>query len=456
MSKSEISALRNRSNILLCGLVILIAALPASIAHGQIFGNFGNNSPGVFLDIDGKVRNRQVDDKEQLAAKRARVKAAGEAGKNEKLAYLSLPRLFAQVRALRQTNKEIPEDLRYLGGLTQIRYVFVYPEEKDLVIAGPAEPWTVVRGQGDTIDYVFGKRTGRPVLQLDDLIVGLRTAREGGGNIFGCGIYPSPDSVKIADDIAHRMARNTRAERMQALRDNLGPQVVKIFGTRDNTRFAYICVAADYEMKRMALGVDKAPVPNLGSAMDNTRSAANKFWFEANYEPLLTSKDGNAFQIRGQRLGLGCGAFDFDPRGATETAKRWSVSFSKHIPQLATVVPLFAELQNIADEAFLGNLMRRDRLAERIDWDNSWIFDESSCPIATVPVAKTCETIVSFTNGSLVAGGVDLVLSPFVAPKSRQPDEKSELAPPREQMAKLRASKEKDAANEGGSIFRDQ
>jgi hypothetical protein len=435
---------------------LVLLTLISSTARAQFGAVPISNVPGVYLDADGKVRNREIDEKDQLNGMRARAKAGAESGKNEKLAYLSLPKLFAQVRALRQANKEVPEELRYLGGLTQIRYVFVYPEEKDLVIVGPAEPWVVVRGQGDTIDYVFGKRTGRPVMQLDDLIVGIRTAVEGGGNVFGCGIYPSPESLKIAHEISQRMARNTRVERLQALRDNLGPQVVKIFGTRDNTRFAYVCVAADYEMKRFALGVDKSTVPMMASAMDNTRSAANKFWFEASYQPLLTSKDGNAFEIRGQRLTLNCGEFDFDPRGATETAKRWTVSFAKHIPELATVVPLFAELQNVADEAFLGNLIRRDRLAERVGWDNAWIFSDSTCPVAAVPVPKTCETVVSFTNGSMVAGGVAFGMYPFVDEKARQADEKLELQPPLEQAAKVRASKDKTVVNEGGSIFREQ
>ena len=44
--------------------------------------------------------------------------------------------------ALREANKPIPDDLKYLGGLTQIRFVFAYPDQKDLIISGPAEPWT--------------------------------------------------------------------------------------------------------------------------------------------------------------------------------------------------------------------------------------------------------------------------------------------------------------------------
>ena len=182
-----------------------------------------------------------------------------------------------------------------------------------------------------------------------------------------------------------RMASSgTRAERMKALADRLGPQPVKIFGTRDDTRLGYICVAADYEMKRFALGMDRAPIANMGSAMDNSRSAISKFWFAANYQPLLVSKDGNSFEIRGQRLELQCGAFDFDPRGATETAKKWAGLFTKNMPAVATAEPLFAELQNIADEALLGNLLLRDRLAERASWDNAWIYNDATCPVGKV------------------------------------------------------------------------
>lgn len=456
-NNSQLNAMRCRESAW-CFWIILWAAIAmqvrsSSSASGQIVGGLIGSAPGVYLDVDGKVRNREVDETDQLAAMRARLRASGEAARKEKLVYLSLPKLFAQVRALRQAGQAVPDELRYLGGMTQLRYVLVDPEQKDLVIAGPCEPWVVVRGQDDSIDFVLGKRTGRPVMQLDDLIVGLRTASEGRGNVFGCGIYPSPDSMKIADAIVHQMAGNTRAERMAAMRDQLGPQDVRIFGTRRDTRFAYICVAADYEMKRFALGVDQAPVANLGNAIDNTRSAANKFWFDANYEPLLVSKDGCAYQIRGQRLGLACGAFDFDPRGATETAKRWSGKFQRDLPALAIAVPLFAELQNIADEAFLGDLLLNDRLAEKANWDNAWIYDDAACPVAKIPTPRTCETLVSFTNGSMVAGGVVLKLAPFMAEESRASDAKETLEKPKQKLSKIRQEDGQSQATDAGAIF---
>lgn len=418
--------------------VICLLEWRAAPADGQVFVPVVSTPPGVYLDTDGKVQVRQSDETKEMAAMRARARASIAAEKDPKLAYVSLPKLLAELRSLRAAKKDIPEELRYLGGLTQIRYVFVYPDDKDLIIAGPAEPWKVMRQADDPVEYAFGTRTGRPVLQLDDLIVAMRTAEEGHGRLFGCGIYPSPDSMKIADEVTQRMARSSRAERMQALQDALGPQDIRIFGTRNDTRFAFICVAADYELKRFAMGMDRSPVPGVGNGVDHSRSAANKYWFEANYQPLLVSKDQNAYEIRGQRLLVQAGAFDFDPRGATEKAVTFASQFTKNIRALAVAVPLFAELQNVADESLLANLIRRDHLAEKVDWDASWVMDAATCPVAQIPVPRTAQTLVSYTNGSIVAGGVMLTLNPFVSDHSRQPDENDSLSAAQKPLEVLR------------------
>jgi hypothetical protein len=418
--------------------VLTFLGISAPTARGQFTPSVFNTAPGVYLDVDGKVRCREMDASQQLAAMRARAKAAGTAAKDEKLAYVSLPKLLAQVKAAREAGVQPAESLRYLGGLTQIRYVFVFPEENDLVIAGPAEPWRVVRVPGDATELAVGMRSGRPVMQLDDLIVAMRTAYEGGGKLFGCGIYPSPDSLKISAEIERTMQRASRGERMKALAERMGPQEVRIFGTRSDTRFAFMCVAADYELKRFAMGLDRAPVAGVGNGVDNSRSAANKYWFEASFDPLLVSADGLSYGIRGQRLAVKAGGFEFDPRGATEKAQTFAAQFTKHLPELAASVPLFAELQNIADESILANLLRRDRLAEKIGWDNAWVFDDAAFPIAKVPTPKTADTLVSFTNGSIVAGGVILNFSAAVDPKSRQADSNDGLKAERDQLLKVR------------------
>ncbi len=144
-----------RCSQMLMGCVALVSSLlTATTSFGQqqpiVVGGIGN-APGVWLDTDGNVRVRDVDAKEQLAGMRARARAAAtEAAKHEKLSFISLPKLIAQVRGPRERHQEIPESLQYLNGMTRLKYVFVYPDEHDLVIAGPAEPWHIVHGRTPT------------------------------------------------------------------------------------------------------------------------------------------------------------------------------------------------------------------------------------------------------------------------------------------------------------------
>ncbi|MDB5356196.1 MAG: hypothetical protein JWN24_2649 [Phycisphaerales bacterium] len=421
--------------------IILVLTAISPVARGQIVLGGGGivqpigGVPGVMIDTDGFVHCRQTDDADALTTARQKRPKPGDAAaqRKEKFAYVSLPKLFVQAKAQLDAGKDVPDEVRYVGGITQIRYVFVYPEEKDLVIAGPAEPWAV---NGQT---AIGTRSGRPVLQLDDLVVALRAAHSHDGQLFGCGIYPDVKSLEKAHDIATRMAARPRKERKAALEAALGPQEVRVFGTAADTRLAAVCVAADYELKRLALGMDSLPAIPLGNAVDNSRSAANKFWFKAAYDPLLVARDGNAYEIRGQHLAVDAGMFDFDPRGATDKAKSFAGKFTKEMPAVAKAVPLVAELQNIADLSLLSHLIRRDHLAERAGWPGlSWVLDPSGYPVAKVPSPRTAQTLVNFTNGSMVCGGVTMAVGQFVMDEARQTDEKQTLDDPRKQAAEAR------------------
>ena len=78
---------------------------------------------GVHVDPQGVLRSRSVSAELQKPDRKA---------PKPKLLYLSLPRLLAEAR-----KGQPPPDVQFLGGLTRLQYVFVYPD--DLVIAGPAE-----------------------------------------------------------------------------------------------------------------------------------------------------------------------------------------------------------------------------------------------------------------------------------------------------------------------------
>ena len=86
-----------------------------------------------------------------------------------------------------KNNKPIPDAVKYLAGLQRIRYVFVYPEQKDIVLVGPGEGWKV-----DAKGNVVGVTTGRPVMLLDDLLVALRTAQAAAQGGITCSIDPTP------------------------------------------------------------------------------------------------------------------------------------------------------------------------------------------------------------------------------------------------------------------------
>jgi len=415
--------LRRRGARLAAGGALTVTLL-ASICVAQI--GFGTDfviggAPGVVISTDGYLHVRETDGQGDLAAIRRRARDAAEAGKHENVAYVSLRSLLQEARSAEQSGKPVPDDVKYLHGLTQLRYVFVYPHEKDLVLGGPAEPWVAKETS------VTGKRSGRPMLQLDDFVVALRDSQTNRGRAFGCGIYPSPESLNIAHDIATRMASRPRAERKKALEEALGPQEVRVFGTQADTRVALVCVAADYKLKRLALGLDVLPTVPVGNGVDNSRSAANKYWFEASFDPLLVSRDGNAYGIRGQRLATKAGMFDFDPRGATEKAKMFATKLSGQMPALAIALPVVADLQNIADWSMLVSLIRHDQLDRKAGLGLGWLMDESAYRVAHVPAPKTAQTLVTFTNGSMAAGGVTISPEPYLTDAARAVDSTNAL-----------------------------
>jgi hypothetical protein len=429
---------RPRPGLGFCSAAVLASLLLSSSARAQIPDFAVPGVPGVWVEQDGNVRSRQVDPDKDLAAVRERAKAAAAAGKNEKLACVSLPKAIAEARAALAAGRPVPDDLRYLRGMTQIRYVFVYPDDKDLVIAGPAEPFIT---SPDGL-YAIGKLSRRPVLQLDDLLVALRTAYDRNSRVFGCRIDPNPKSVEISDGVMKKFANKSRKERMDAMAAALGPQKVSVFGTQADTRLAFVLVAADYKLKRFALGLEPAaagaPGIAIGHAVDNTRSAMNRFWFETSYEPLRVSPDGNAYEFRGRRLQVKAGAFDFDPRGATDKAMAFAKKFTDKVPALAVAEPLIAELQNVADLSLFATLVRADGLDRKAGWDVSALLSDQTFPVKKVRVPVTADTLVSATGGSIAAGGVRFAPGQVVRDGPRENDADGALNKVREQTDQLR------------------
>ncbi len=384
---------------------------------------------GVWVDPQGVLRFREADSKAQLS----RISAlARNTGKDEKLTFVSLPGAMAKAKELSAAGKSLPDEIRYLGGIVQLRYVILLADEKDLVIAGPAETL-------DTSNALcaLGKRTGRPALQFEDLIVALRLAKDGRAPAIGCSLDPPPGAMDRAAAAVRQLTAAPHDQIIDAVAQAIGPQQVTVSGAPMDSRLAMVCLAADYKLKRLSLGVDSSPVSGVGHAIDNSRAAGNRFWFEVSYEPLLVSRDATVFAIRGQRLCLKAGATQFDERGATEKAMAFARQFTQHMSSLCAAIPALADLQNASDMCLLAGLIRHDRLDARIGWDLSWAMT-GTYGTGTVSAPRTAESIVCIRSGSVAAGGVYLTPENLLQPNSRQIDEKDTAAPIRQALIKAR------------------
>ena len=255
---------------------------------------------GVYIDPEGVLRATGKPD-ERLEALRAK---AAKLPKDNQLVYLSLPRLFAEAKKLRDEGKALPPEIRYLGGMVRLKYVFVYPDEKDLVIAGPAEPFDV-----DVPYRPLGKLTARPVMHFDDLVTALRRVGPGGpAKALGC-------TLEVTQEIFDRIQKKTKEVGPKAptigyrraselIGEAGGPQPVKYIGLEPDNRYAAVCIEADYILKMYGLGLFESPVPKVKSYMALSTSAhkPHRFAFECAYDPMGVSEDGLAFELRGPSL----------------------------------------------------------------------------------------------------------------------------------------------------------
>ncbi len=169
-----------------------------------------------------------------------------------------------------KTGKALPEEIKFLGGLQAIRYVLVYPEQKDIVLVGPGEGW-----KADSHGNIVGVTTGRPVMLLDDLLVALRTAAEAAEGGITCSIDPTPEGMRQLRAYAatlHTIGNpGTTASNIEQV---LGPQQISFSGVPTTSHFARVLVAADYRMKRLAMGFEPAPVRGLPSFLQMSAPAA--------------------------------------------------------------------------------------------------------------------------------------------------------------------------------------
>ena len=342
---------------------------------------------GVSIDAEGVLREPDAATARKLAERMKEMvdRPAAELNRPTGLRMVSLRGIQEAIRDARKDGTDtsaLPDEIRFLGGLQRIEYVFVYPEQGDIVLAGPGEGWTV-----DKAGNVVGVTTGRPVMQIDDLLTAFRSvnaARQGHG--ISCSIDPTADG-RVNFQRYMSSISTIRQFNKSAAEKALGAQRITLTGVPSDSHYARVMVAADYRMKRYAMNLEKAPIKGLPSFVDmlaakrgKLTNAMPRWWLACNYDGVTHSEDGLAWQIHGPGVKVMTEddfvAADGGVSGSGETnpiAQAWADLMTEKYDELSSADPVFGELRNIMDLSVVAALIKKHDLASQANCDLSLI-----------------------------------------------------------------------------------
>ncbi|WP_182867675.1 DUF1598 domain-containing protein [Rhodopirellula sp. JC639] len=401
---------------------------------------------GVWVDADGVVDRIRQDDLDQLRESWSQVADAIEGVGNAESGFrvVSLARLDRALAQRLDEGKPISPDMAFLAGLRRIEYVFAVPPDTpvpggavsggDILIAGPGGPW-----KANQAGEVVGVADGRAVLRLDDLMDVLRTGADGVDRQISCSIEPTDDGLRRYARV-HARLRTFSPKAAGTLEKAIGHQQVLIGGIDPDSHFAHVLLAADYAMKRLAMGLDAAPIDAMPSYMEllqrqnrDGRVTSPRWWMATDYEPLRCTPDRLTWQIRGRAVRTMTQDSLLTTEGRrtnldTENplAQLWADSMTENYDDLSIALPVFADLRNCFDLAVFGALMASEGLPVRADCRFDVLTDASRLTGPRYRVPKTIPSVASTLRGRQgwfisVSGGVSI--DPWSVVKRTETDE---------------------------------
>jgi hypothetical protein len=404
-------------------VVSLIAFAPAAAQQNNGNGNNGQNGQngnqnignvgGIVVDANGVVRmQRFADPTGQLHRQRA---LAARASLDRKLATrselrkISLVRLEAALKEKLAGGGQPTDEMRYLAGLTRIRYIFVYPESGDIVLAGPAEGFAA-----DLSGRVRGVESGLPVLQLDDLIVAMRSffgAEAKGAPVISVSIDPTQEGLANMQRFLQQFGSRATPAQTQIitarLRESLGLQTIRLTGVPATSHFAAVLVEADYRMKLIGIGLEN-PGIKMASWVDRaspravSRNALQRWFFVPDYECLSVSEDETAVELVGNGVKLissdelvaSDGSLQ-QSGGVDLASKAFTEAFTKNYAAIARWSPVFTELRNVVDLSIAAAYLAHHKLPQQAGWKMESFLDENAYAVESLNVPRQVESAVA-------------------------------------------------------------
>lgn len=389
-------------------LALFVFVLPA-VASAQInWGGTGRAVGGIVIDSDGAVRQPTAPERQEILAQlRAQPEQVPpELKLNTKFRKVSLRALEAALADAAGNGGKLPDGVLYLAGLQRVQFILVYPEQNDIVLAGPGEGWKF-----DQDGTAIGVTTGLPAVRLDDLLVALRTVEAAKTQGISVSIDPTAEGRQKFEEFM-KAQRTFNAAVLPVAARALGPQQVTLTGVPTDSHFARVLFAADYRMKRLAMNLEKAPIPGLPGYLDMLKSkgqlpgtAMPRWWMACNYEPMARSGDRLAWEIRGQGVkaltedevvaadGTVQGTGQADP-----TAKKWADLLTEHYTALAAKDPTLAQLRNLMDLCVAAAVIQREDLVGLAGGSSFSLLasPDSKLAVGQSPAPRTVEPQCSF------------------------------------------------------------
>lgn len=398
-------------------------------AGGSAFGQGGGffRQPivgGVRIDADGVMRAATMADQNQTLAELRQTLAGpqGELQAATATRMISLKNVQETLSQARKNNTEIPEETLFLGGLTRVENIYVYPERNDIVLSGPSEPWTV--GVNGT---VVGTKSGRPIVLLDDLLNAMKSVHNAERTGISVSIEPTEQGVVRLNQLLSQVRDASQAnwKRLEAaMCEAFGPQQIKLEGVSPDSHIARIILAADYKMKLYGMKLAEPPVAGLPSYLDMVRNTSSKdiqsrWWMACDYTAIEHSDDRLAWKITGPGIKTLTEqeqyAADGSVKGAGKAdpiAKKWADTFTAKLDELSVKDPVFGQLRNVMDLCVVAAIIESNRLQDLASCDLSMILgDSADVETAKLNIPQSLDPQCSFVKanrGFLVSasGGV--------------------------------------------------
>lgn len=405
---------------------------------------------GVAVDADGVLRRLTRGDAQGLLARERAQQAMAmldaDVAKRSPLRKVSLTRLAKLIKKSIEEGHGPDEAMKHLAGLTRIKYAFYYPETQDIVIAGPAEGW-----MEDLAGRPVGIETGKPVLELQDLIVAMRTFPPGKTTkpVVYCSIDATEEGLARMQQFLSEVGTNFQGSIdeqfiVNGLRNSLGLQVITVGGVPATTHFAQVMVEADYRMKLIGIGLEEPATDirsyiSLANFASMARNAMVRWWFVPDYQRIRVSEDGLAAEFVGNGVKLVGEDEVVAKDGSRRTAgsqnrasQRFTDGFTKKYGQLADRDPVYAQLRNCIDMLVVAALMQKNDFYGQAGWDLSVLGDEKTYPVETYNAPKQVASAVnSIWKGSRLAtpvgGGVQVHANEVLDSENLLADEKGEV-----------------------------